>query len=76
LGGKSTPAILAMIHLANHNRNSKIVEGHSNIKFRNSSFKFREPQLSLPLLVLGVLANHPHHSAPPNDLALGANLLY
>jgi len=31
--------------------------------------------LSLPLLVLGVDADHPHHSPAVDDLALIANLL-
>ena len=32
------------------------------------------PLSSLPLLVLGVLANNPHDSTPPNNFTLGANL--
>jgi hypothetical protein len=31
---------------------------------------------SLPLLVLGVLANNPNHSTPTNNLALRAYLLH
>jgi hypothetical protein len=31
--------------------------------------------LSLALAVLGVLANHPHHAAPMDDLALHADFL-
>jgi len=32
--------------------------------------------LSLTLLVLGVLADHPHHTLAVDDLALVANFLY
>src|SRR5690349_9250524 len=33
-----------------------------------------KPSLSLTLLVLGILADHPHHALAANDLALVANL--
>ena len=32
--------------------------------------------LSLPLLMLGIFADHAHHAVTANDLALIANLLY
>jgi hypothetical protein len=38
--------------------------------------QFSFEKLSLALLVLGVDANHAHHAAPVDHLALVANLFY
>jgi hypothetical protein len=40
----------------------------------NSPFCYPERVLALALLVLRVLANHPHHTAAMDDLALVTNL--
>jgi hypothetical protein len=67
LGGKSTPAILAISTLPSH---------PPSVQRRPNPDAWRRHDLSLPLLVLGVFANHPNHSAPPNDLAFRTNLFY
>jgi len=38
--------------------------------------EYRHYYLSLTLLVLGVLADHPHHTLAVDDLALIADFLY
>jgi len=48
----------------------------SNFDFRASIFEFRFSNSSLPLLVLRVLADHPHHTAAAYDLALRTDPLY